>query len=166
MDKPTLDALLIDRALGALSAETEALLDAYLEKVPELAAERDQTRTAIDLAREVFHAESPVQLPEFRAPARLHRRRLHRYSLQAAGMAAALAIGFFIGQYHMDSAPGSVPAAMHADLESEPAHEAAGIWSITPDRLRSTPGKASRWKWHSPVQQPQFITQEMRHESF
>jgi anti-sigma factor RsiW len=87
MNKTFLDALLIDQALGALSSETEALLEAYLEKAPEQAAEMDHIRSAIDLAREAFHEEDPTTLPAFRAPARLRRRRLRKYSLQAAAIA-------------------------------------------------------------------------------
>jgi anti-sigma factor RsiW len=165
MNKTFLDALLIDQALGALSSETEALLEAYLEKAPEQAAEMDHIRSAIDLAREAFHEEDPTTLPAFRAPARLRRRRLRKYSLQAAAMAAALAAGFLFGQSRVNPAPLSAPATLRAGLESETVPGTTGIWSITPDRLRSKPEKPSGWKWHSPIQQPRLVTQEMNHET-
>jgi len=164
MNKTTLDALLIDRALGALPPETEALLDAYLEQSPAIAAALDKTCDAVNLARAAFDHETAPALPSFHAPVLARRRKLHRRSLQVIGLAATLAIGFFFGQYHLGRPPASVPDSRRAVIESVPAPKAAGIWSITPERLTRTKKRSSNWKWHSPVQQPRLTTQEMNHE--
>ena len=57
MNETFLDALLIDRALGALPPETEALLEAYLVQNHELMNELDKTVETVSLARNAFKEE-------------------------------------------------------------------------------------------------------------
>ena len=158
MNETFLDALLIDRALGALPPETEALLEAYLAQNRGLVDELDKTVETVNLARDVFKEEESLPLPAYQAPLRIRQRKVRRYTLQTAGMAATLAIGFLFGHYRIDSAPASAPISMHAVAEIEPAPKAPGIWTITPDRLRRRTRQPSSWKWHSPVQQPKLNT--------
>ena len=49
MNKMNLDALMVDRALGALSPDTEALLEAYLSQNPGMAMDMDRTTDTVDL---------------------------------------------------------------------------------------------------------------------
>ena len=157
MNNTALDTLLIDRALGALTPEMEMLLDAYLAQNPEVSGELERTFDTVNLVRDALKEESTVSLPEFLAPIRIRQRKIRRYTLQVAGMAATLVIGVFFGQYHMDSSLTSVPSPTYAVAESEPVPKATGIWSITPDRHRRPTRQPSNWKWHSPVQQPRLV---------
>ena len=159
MNKTALDALLIDRALGALAPEMEMLLDAYLARNPEVSAELERTHDTVSLVRDALKEGNTVSLPEFHVPIRIRQRRIHRYTLQVAGLAATLAIGLFFGQYHANRSLTSLQSPAYAVVEIEPVPKATGIWSITPDRLRKPERQPSNWRWHSPVQQPRLIIQ-------
>ena len=158
MNKLNLDALMIDRALGALSPDTEALLEAYLSQNPGMAMDLDRTTDAVDLLRDILKEEPPLSLPDFKAHDLSRQRRRWRGSLQAAGMAATLAIGLFLGRSHMVKSPSVLPAPFVAVVEAEPAPQAdSGIWSMAPTRRPKRVNRSTSWKWYSPVQQPRYI---------
>ena len=154
MNKETLDALLIDRALGALSPDTEALLDAYLEHDPDTTIRMEQTLDSVNLARMALQDETPAPLPVFNAPRLVRRRRQIRYTLQAAGMAATLMIGLTLGINFPDTS-GTVPP----QLASVVPEAGSGIWAMAPNRLEKKTVRPARWKWHSPVQHPERINE-------
>lgn len=158
MNKMNLDALMIDRALGALSPDTEALLEAYLSQNPGMAMDLDRTADTVDLLRDILKEDSPVSLPEFQARDLYRRRRWRRGSLQAVGMAATLAIGLFLGRSQMVKSSSSLTVPFAAVAEAEPASQTeSGIWSMTPMRRPKSITRSTSWEWYSPVHQPRYI---------
>lgn len=158
MNKMNLDALMIDRALGALSPDTEALLEAYLSQNPGMAMDMDRTTDTVDLLRDILKEDSPLSVPEFQAHDLSRRRRWRRGSLQVAGMAATLTIGLFLGRSHMVKSSSDRPTPFVAVVEAEPAPQTdSGIWSMAPTRRPKRVSRSTSWKWDSPVQQPRYI---------
>jgi hypothetical protein len=160
MNKESLDALLIDHALGALPPDPEALLAAYIVQNPETAADLEQTLNAVGLARNALYEEDSTSLPLFCAPRKARHRQQLRRTLQVSSMAATLAIGLTFGLYLGDTSRNTVPYPIYTSAETVPAPSPeSGIWSITPERLIRKPARPARWKWHSPVHQPERINQ-------
>ena len=158
MNNETLDALLIDRALGALPPDTEALLAAYMVQHHGRAADLERTLNAVGLVRNALKEEGSAPLPDFRAPRTVRQQKQHRYTLQAAGMAAMLAIGLTFGRYLFDAPNNLQTHPIDVAVITEPTPIAQnGIWSITPARLERKAARASRWKWNSPVHQPERL---------
>ena len=132
MNKETLDALLIDRALGALPPDTEALLAAYLAQNPAAAVDLEQTLEVVGIARDTLDAEPSALLPEFRAPRTARRRRQYRYTLQFAGMAAMLAIGLTVGRHLSGASTVRPPTSIGVAVQTGPTLSSEnGIWSIS-----------------------------------
>jgi anti-sigma factor RsiW len=158
MDKKILDALMIDRALGALSPDTEALLDAYLFQHPESTKHLDCTMETVDLLKGALKQKAYSALPDFNAPVLVSKRRWRRCAFQVAGMAATLAIGLFFGRLHMERSTSVTPSSVVAVVEAAPAPQTdAGIWSMARKRRSKRATRSSNWEWHSPVQQPRYI---------
>lgn len=162
MNNETLDALLIDRSLGALPPDTEALLDAFLEQNPSSAKRQELTCDIVGLARQSFRNEELVPLPEFRAPQWVHRRKQRHYTLQITGMAATLAIGLGLGLHLSHARPSerttSPPIAMTIIRKSSP-EVPHGIWSAKHKRAERNNSSRSALKWTSPIRKPELITQ-------
>ena len=101
MDADTLERLLIDRALGALPADTEALLAAYLEHQGQATAQAKVLDQTVSLARQALDAPAPPEatLPPFPKAKLAHAQRTRRLRLatvQAAALAACVLFGFSI----------------------------------------------------------------------
>ncbi len=165
MDGEILDRLLMDRALGGLSPDVEALLAAYLEQTPTAAARAGDYNAAADAARQVLRGDRPATLPPFPA-IRLHqvaeaRRRL-RLVRQVAGLAAALVLGVGLGAgLFRGQAPsgGTVtPVGVDHQLAAADERPAAGdFWSAVrlyerARHMRQT--SSARLIWDSAVSRP------------
>jgi len=160
MNRETLNALLMDRALEALPSDTEMLLDAYLEQNPEAAAELEQVCEVVGLAKQVLKSEHPVSLPEFRIPLQIRRQKQRRYLSQAIGMAASLMMGLWIGHKVLITPPAPMPlTAVIEEAKPIQGNKHSGIWSMAPERHRKTSVRPSRWKWTSPIQKPKYLNQ-------
>ncbi len=103
MDAGTLERLIIDRSLCALSPDVEALLAVHLERTPsdaEAAAAFDRTVRLVERATEppVASDRASAPMPLFRDIERRERLlRWRRRLAAAAGMAAALVFGCILG---------------------------------------------------------------------
>ena len=165
MDSETLDRLLMDRALGGLPPDVEALLAAYLEQTPTAAARATDYTAAADAARQVLRSDRPATPPPFPA-LRLHqiaeaRRRL-RLVRHVAGLAAALVFGVGLGAGLLrTSAPADRPAPPAA-VERVPIDQrpiANDFWSTTRlyERTRQVrPVHSTRLLWDSAVNRPRL----------
>jgi len=167
MDGETLDRLLMDRALGGLSPDVEALLTAYLGQAPAAAARAGDYAAAADAARRVLRSDRPAALPPFPA-IRLHqvaeaRRRL-RVVRRVASLAAALVLGVGLGAGLFRSqaprggtvAPVGVGDHLAVDIERPAAGE---FWSATrlyerTRHMRQT--SSARLIWDSAVSRPRL----------
>lgn len=100
MDAETLERLLMDRALGGLAPDVDALLDAYLAQDPSAAERAREFTAAAAAARAVLGAHGREALPPFPGPrlAALEaaRRRL-RIVRNVTSLAAVLIIGIGLG---------------------------------------------------------------------
>jgi anti-sigma factor RsiW len=138
MDTQTLDRLLMDRALGALPPDTDALLTACLDQDNAAAARAREFDAAATAARRLFQRPAPTGLPPFPA-LRIHKVKQVRQRLQvvrhAASLAAALVVGLGLG---IGFSSGRAPRATEptATISYEPR------WA-----LAAAPGRAQRNFW-------------------
>ena len=98
IDREILERLLIDRALGELSPDAEALLEDYLAREPEASEEAEEIARAADLARRALTPSEEVDshpLPPLLLYGRW--RILWRAGVRAAALAACLLIGVGVG---------------------------------------------------------------------
>jgi anti-sigma factor RsiW len=166
MDTETLERLLIDRASGELPPDTIALLDALLEKEPELAALARRTNEAIRLAKEVLDAPRPVRLPPLKTATLLHGRGRMSGARQwrgdwVYGMAACFAAGLVAGLLVLREMPVPVvrPQAQSAGGAAQAPRVESEFWSV--QNLRSanrnaSQGVHSQLIWDSPVRKPEI----------
>jgi hypothetical protein len=169
LDSETIERLLIDRSVGALSSDTEALLAAYLRhdrQAGELARQFDETA---DLAKQALGVASAPSLPALRTDkllrveASCRRWRLFR---NAAGLAACLVLGLGLGLILSRNAPSPLPPPSFAVRNSSLANDArdtrssaSDFWSVSRlrDRLKATePKHTSHLIWDSPVKLPRI----------
>ncbi len=170
MKPETLEALLLDRAMGELSPEVAELLEAHLAGVP------DAARQAGGLAAVVQQARQAVALPEEAPPplatARLQRAqaawRRRAFIWETARLAACVILGLTLGWYVRPArvtpvvAAAPTSSAVNASvppLVSESTHD---FWSLArleavqqehqPVESRST--SRYRLHWDSPVKMP------------
>ena len=145
MREDALERLLMDRSMGALSADTEEMLRAYLERDPRaaaLAASLDQTA---NLARAALRQAPPAALPPFEAILRrsggLSSNTLHggprvwRTVGMGLSLAACMLIGIRIGVWQSTDPDNVTPDAV---VVNAPSQEDAGpadstFWS--PQRI-------------------------------
>lgn len=165
MKPETLQALLIDRSLGEMPAETAELLDAYLAEHPTAAAEAVCLGQTVALARSASLMpaceEHPLPLPPWRrGPAA----RLPFASPQWLKLAACIVAGLAVGWLARAPSPSltSEPPALRppiADARGDPrpaGAPAAGFWA-TRTALSPTPERRTgqyRLRWNSLAQRP------------
>ena len=167
MDSETLERLMLDRALGALPADCEALLVAYLESHPEAASACREIEQAVGLARRALAEEPTKPLPAFPADRLLRSGRsfrLWRTARVAAAVAASIAIGFGAHVWlsrASTTGSGRPPAPMVAysgsEQVSEDGREGAAFWSGRRlyERAAGTQRQSSnRLIWDSPLRTP------------
>lgn len=156
MDHATLERLIIDRELGELSADSSALLDAYLASGSTDSPVEQEIASTIDRVRTALIAPTAprlVTLPPLRAMKTPQRRAA---ALQRLAVAAAIVLAFFAGTRSgsiitpEDESTTSVTVA-----QSDPG--ASGFWSL--DRLRRTQtvltNQSRMLNWVSPMTLPQ-----------
>ena len=140
MNAETLEALLIDRALGQLSPEVEVLLAEHLAANPATA------RAATELSETVALAATALKQPALRlelpppAVAMFPPRRGRRVLALAASFAAGAGVALFALRgiapqpvaplAHLPApAPAAVPAAVERRVEIDPAVRKLPFWS-------------------------------------
>jgi anti-sigma factor RsiW len=176
MNPEMLDRLLLDRALGALSDDAAALLDAWLARDPQAARRAGEYAAAVAAGRNALGGDAAAgALPPFPAGAVRTARQTRRRLLvlrRVVGIAAALMLGIGLGAtvFRTDVAPRAARetgglAALSAPSSAGPsiAQVSAGrggFWSV--ERLVQT-GRAAaarpagtRLIWNSVVALPRL----------
>jgi len=160
MDEEVIERLLIDRAVGALDPDVEALLCDFLAGNREIDERYLATAEVVELSRTLLRSEDKATLPEFRAQHDFGAQRRRIVPLQIVGIAAALLVCFFMGrQFPNDDLPVSRPSiAVHVDAaQSKPSE---GMWTIARTRIRpKAPIRSTSWRWTSPVRQPEPVNE-------
>lgn len=161
MDTETLDRLLMDRALGALSPDVETLVAAYLQHDENAAQRAREFGSAADAARDVLRESATVALPPFPAVrVQALERARHRlvWVRNAAGLAAAVVIGVGLGFGLAPRPPVERPASPPSALYAA-APPGRGFWSVSnlvneAQAARRSP--QARVMWESPVALPKL----------
>lgn len=160
----------MDRALGAVSPEVEALLSAYLMHDAKAAERSREFRKAADLARQVLRDRSiptlpPLPVVALRQAAQTRRRLVLLRNV--ASLAACLLIGVGLGAWALRETSVSMPSKsvvwplVHdkVTIAEADTSESAGFWSLqrlyeqARDRKRSRP---LLLKWDSPARKPKL----------
>jgi len=165
IDPEILERLLIDRALGELSPDAEALLEDYLARQPEASEEAQEIARTADLARcaltpsEEFdsHALPPLLLGK-------RGRILWRVGARAAALAACLLIGVGVGLWLSQSkqvVETQQEIAWVGAEDSDGTEEAnrSEIWSARrfyEAASRPARTKRARLIWDSPTRMPRL----------
>jgi hypothetical protein len=171
MKTETLDALLIDRALGALPPEVAELLENYLIQNPDAARQANSLLSTVQLARTAVATPSLLKnhvppLDSVRKALAVQRRR--RLAWQMSKLAACVALGLTIGLAarsggRSDGTPNAAAVSVRPAAGSvEPAAAGRdGFWSLAnfaPDKAEhaTAAGLDSRYRlhWDSPVKLP------------
>jgi anti-sigma factor RsiW len=171
MDRETLERLKLDRALGVLPPDCEALLTAYIQGRPADASDLHEIEKTVTLARRALRDEAPARLPEFpgerlRRAARSEWRR--KMARNLTGIAASVLIGFGLRAAWFpttESGHGgeSVPVVAQGRIESVGKADSreAGFWSAHRLHEQRAAVQASqqpprRLIWRSPVEVPEI----------
>ena len=164
MDSETLERLLIDASLGALSADAEAMLRAYLKREPSAARQAAAFELTARLARLAMPSPAPATLPPFPAraiQAAQRRRDATRIARQGLAMAACVLLGIGISALRPGAtrhAP-ALPLLVSNDAPSagDAGRNTGGFWSTQKwyDRAaRASQSATGGAIWHSPIQRP------------
>ena len=143
MNADTLERLMIDRALGALPADTQALLATFLKHEPravtrvQAGGELDET---VGLARRALTQASlsAPALPPFPGAelARNRRNRRLYFAAQIAAMAACLWLGLHLGGFGLRGTPAPAPGrALSADA----------VWIMPPSGAADPTDRSTFW---------------------
>jgi hypothetical protein len=166
MNEKILERLLVDRALGGLSSDVAALLDAHLENKPAPAGLRNEIDEAVQLAaRALPHPPSrPLPPPKFIAfPQTIAAKPLYRRLRWPAELAAVFVLGLGLGLWTplrnepLASRPDRIQVvAMRESPRAE--SQSAAFWSVA--RLvcresRPSSPPAPRLSWRSLAHTPQ-----------
>jgi anti-sigma factor RsiW len=173
MKTETLEALLIDRALGALSPEIAELLENYLIENPAAARQANSLLSTVYLARTAVATPSPLKNrvpPLNRVRRALAVQSSRNFVWQMSKLAACVALGLTIGLAgrfggRSDGTPNTaaVPVRPAAGSFEPPAMAGRnGFWSLAnfaPDKAvhaTAAAGLNSRYRlhWDSPVKEP------------
>ena len=171
IDPEILERLLIDRALGELSPDAEALLDDYLAREPEASEEAEEIARTADLARRALAPSDEVDshaLP----PLLLGKRRgvLWRVGARAAALAACLLIGVGVGLWFSQSKQvietqveiawvGTAQESAREDADGTEEVNRSEIWSARrfyEAASRPARTKRARLIWDSPTKMPRL----------
>jgi hypothetical protein len=171
MKTETLEALLIDRALGALSSEVAELLENYLIQNPDTARQANSLLSTVQLARTAMATPSPLKNcvpPLDRVRRALAVQRSRRFLWQMSKLAACVALGLAIGlAARSGGRSGGMPNAAAVAVRPaagsvEPAAGRNRFWALAnfaPDKAEhatAVDGPDSRYRlhWDSPVKMP------------
>jgi len=159
MNPNSLDALLLDRAAGLMSADVAQLLDAYLARHPDAAERSRRYDATVDLLRAALPPSvtaDSANVPPFparRIEAARSRRRI-RAILRPLAMAACIALAFFLGG-QLAEAPDRSESIIFADVEPAPS---GGFWAYPAAPAETSSSRAlasSPVRWSSPLRWPQ-----------
>ena len=163
MNQETLERLLVDQALGALSADVNSLLDAYASEVPARQDLQKDIRSTVQLAGAVLHRSARIQLPPLKIqPLTAERTVGRRRSWWPMQLAAVFVVGLALGLQFRNSlaprAPRKEPmASLVALAPAASAPAPAGFWSIARFAAMQQPGpetSRAEFTWTSPVRKP------------
>lgn len=170
MKTETLEALLLDHALGELSPEVAELLETHLARNPEvarqaagLAATVQQARQAVAVTQEA--PQRPLAAVRLQQERRIQRRRVFMWEL--ARLAACVVLGLTLGWYGHTGRKATVaatpvpPQVAAVELPSAP-ESANDFWSLASlaaaqrERQSVESRTTSRYRlhWDSPVKMP------------
>lgn len=173
MKPETLEALLLDRALGELPPETGELLDAYLAQNPAAADRAESYRATTALARQALAAGAPCRAATSAPSARVSPcpwRGVPSWT-ELSRLAACVALGGVIGWLVPRGGPaeaGSVPSVTAAPVAMvsgalDAASSSKPFWSVgalagridqrATDELADRP---YRLRWDSPARMPRW----------
>lgn len=182
LDTETIDRLLLDRQLGALSADAAALLDSYLANDEQAARLADSYTRTLQTARRVLGQKMPMERQDKTGresiPPQL-RRRLQNESvlrgrlrvLRTISAAAALVIVsvglsamWFRSQERGDAVAQLIKLNNSAAGagDAQPAYTAStengGFWSERRllERAAQEKPRTGGWRWQSPTHWPQL----------
>lgn len=163
MNIDTLDRLLLDRALGALDAESAELLDAYLAAAPSAADRAARYDAAAQRVRaallEPATAERVPPFPHDLLARKVRTLRLVRVSGRAVAAAAVLMLGVWIGslrpapQANSANPPPPRPIAVAADSAPRSPHASSALLQSVLARAAEKP-VAGPLVWTSVAQLP------------
>jgi anti-sigma factor RsiW len=173
MKTETLEALLIDRALGVLAPEVGELLETHLAANPDAARNADNLAETVRLARAATAgartaSDRPVPIERFRTTLRTQRRQALIWDVSK--LAACLVLGLALGSISQSgmvpaNVTGNSAAAIGLPADRATAGVAAernGFWSLAnfardvPEHAASGVSASSRFRlhWDSPVKMP------------
>jgi anti-sigma factor RsiW len=170
MNDETLERLLLDRALGALDADVEALLAAHLAGDPAAARRAAAFNDAAALARQAL-PPGPRDAPPALSFGQLERiDRVRRQLVRirtVGGMVAALVLGVGVGAWLTRTALSPLPSAPPPRIVQTPtgaSHEAAddgaGLWSqrrwLAARANQQQDDRPARLIWESPFARPRI----------
>ena len=166
MKQETFERLLIDRACGALSPDVEALVEAYLEMVPEQQRLADEITNTVNWTRLASTRPLPTSLPPLKL-APLRAELPPRFEVRRVGRLAELAAAFVLGAglavwaFH-EQVRAPAPAPFKSTLASQTVGaggSSPGFWSfkrLASKESRSSPREAPRVTWKSLTQNSQI----------
>jgi len=172
MNTETLEALLADRALGALTPEVAELLDAHLARDPEAAQQAAALDATVRLARETVACAGsplPASLPAARWREQAAVQRGHARAWELSRLAAAVLLGLSLGwTVRTDGsrpreAKSPAPSeAVRGSLAADRPGSAHGFWTLASftESQQTRPNPDGRpmagyhLHWESPVKMP------------
>jgi anti-sigma factor RsiW len=172
MRPESLEALLLDYALGQLSPEVAELMEGHLAQSPEAAKQAHGLASTLQLARQATTVtleapQRPLALERLRGARVTNRRRVVIW--EWVRLAACVLIGLTLGWYgHIvrkpTTAPAFVPMAAATAAPSNPRENTGDIWSIANfeearrDRRAVESRTISRYQpnWDFPSRMPQM----------
>ncbi len=163
MNPEVIERLLIDRGMGELSEDVNALLQAHLDTHPadvDAAEEIDDTIVLAWRAVQTAPADRPATHPPFVHVVQSHRRRATLQSwTRRLATAATIALAFWLGTYAAPPSRHPEPVAMnHAQPSPRTgSNGSTGFWSTA--RLRQSitahrPSPHPRIPWPGPLTRP------------
>jgi hypothetical protein len=173
MKTETLEALLIDRALGALSPEVAELIETHMVQNPDAIRQANSLEATVQLARTAVagaQASTRQSPPLDRVRKTLGVQRRQAFVRELGKLAACLLLGLTVGLLSRPGGrPAGEPAVAAAAVGPLAANDAANVaggrnefWSLA----NFTPGKSEqagadarigsrhRLHWDSPVKMP------------
>jgi hypothetical protein len=175
MKTETLEALLIDRALGALPPEVDELIDAHLARDPEAARLADGLNATVRLARQAVAPQCampsrPLPFAQWRKRAMVQRWHARAWELSrlAAGVLLGLTLGWYArtggGPLLVAAAPPPARPVPPAAVADQPGRtgSATDFWALSSftagQQARPAPDGSlktrHRLHWESPVKVP------------
>ena len=163
----TLERLLIDRAVGALDADTGALLNAYLDDHRNATTAAQELDSTAALARQAMDEPDPVVLPPFPKQRLMRARRVQRLwatarygSAIAAGLLIGLTLSITLTQ-RTESRPPVRPIVFQPIITAPPvADNEDSFWSVErwyEQVRRDRPAQPPRrWIWDSVTSPPRL----------